>query len=290
MGQRLGQHFLKNKHLLRRIAAALEPAPGDTVIEIGAGHGELTRELLAINSQLLEKEGSHANSEMRVITIEKDHGLATSLKGGFKNSVEIVEDDALKILPALIQGHNLKAKSYKLAGNIPYYLTGRLLRVVSELEPKPTCAVFTVQREVAERLCAHPIETNPTHKRCPMCGMNLLAAAVQVWATPEIVGYVPRKEFSPAPKVDSAIVRLKAKNYEQRVVENYYRLIKILFQQPRKTVLNNLRRKGEDAAALAEKLRTLGVDPGWRPQNLSVETILQLSEVMDYNGKDAQRP
>jgi len=299
MGKRLGQHFLESKRCLRRIAGALELEPGDTVVEIGPGHGELTKELLALSPSAVSSgpncfellEGKQETSGgIHLVAIEKDRELATLLKEKFHNSnVEVIEGDALKILPKLIRNLKLarprrasgeageiRNSDYKIVGNIPFYLTGRLLRVVSELEPKPACAVFTVQREVAERIVAQPPK------------MNLLAASVQFWAEPEIIGYIPKTAFHPQPRVDSAIIKLVTGNGEKivnpsypitKLHDYYYQLIKILFKQPQKTILNNLRRKNESADALARTLKNLGIDPADRPQDLSVGTIIKLSEV-----------
>ena len=109
--------------------------------------------------------------------------------------------------------------------------------------------------------------------------MNLLAASVQFWAEPKIIGYVSRKDFSPPPKVDSAIIELKIKNYELRIKDNYYRIIKILFKQPRKTILNNLLSGigDKNKEEIVEKLKKAGIDPRARPQNLSIEQIIELS-------------
>ncbi|MFH1192937.1 MAG: rRNA adenine dimethyltransferase family protein [Candidatus Jorgensenbacteria bacterium] len=302
MGQRLGQHFLSSKLYLHRIVGALELGPNDAVVEIGPGHGELTRKIIA---QLQDCKSA------KFVAIEKDGELANRLIGELadRKNIRIVHGDVLKALPEIISSYQLQITDgstvqssppmdYKLIGNIPFYLTGRLLRVISELKTKPKLTVLTVQKEVAERICAQPKKMNPVRGRPAegtataalgrpaSNGMNLLAASVQVWATPEIVGHIPRKAFSPPPKVDSAIVKLTTiSNYPITKLPDYYRLLKILFRQPRKTIINNLRKKGDDAAALAEKLRALGIDPEWRPQNLTVATIVQLSGQLEYNEK-----
>jgi 16S rRNA (adenine1518-N6/adenine1519-N6)-dimethyltransferase len=280
MGERLGQYFLRDRRSLRRIARATGAAAGDTIVEIGPGHGELTRELLKTPG-------------VRVIAIEKDHQLAALLKKNFQflplrgisrsetisnlqtsskpqtPNIEVVEGDALNALPKLIRNLKLGIRNsdYLVVGNIPYYLTGRLLRTLSELELKPTRTTLTVQKEVAERICAGPPR------------MNLLAASVQFWAEPSIVSRIPRRAFSPAPKVDSAVLVLHTKKRARAAWERYYRLIRALFKHPRKTILNNLREKGGNGCSdLAETLRRLGIDPQYRPQNLSLEDLMRMSE------------
>ncbi|MBI4034242.1 MAG: ribosomal RNA small subunit methyltransferase A [Candidatus Brennerbacteria bacterium] len=268
--KRLGQHFLKNRRKLKEIAASLDLKEGDVVVEIGAGHGELTRELIAVPN-------------VKVIAIEKDKSLVLKLKENFKSpELEIVEGDALKVLPSLIRNLELEIRnsSYKVAGNIPFYITGRLLRILGDLITGgilkyTTLMVFTVQKEVAERICAAPPK------------MNLLAASVQFWAKPEIIGSIPKKDFSPPPEVDAVIVKLTTK-YQQLKTENYYKLIKILFRQPRKTVLNNLAAGlKSNKKEITEKLKKLKINPEDRAQNLSVDEILKLSrELKTENASD----
>ncbi|MBU2652613.1 MAG: hypothetical protein KKA81_16935 [Bacteroidetes bacterium] len=318
MGRYLGQHFLTNKDKIRKIVEALELKDGDVIIEIGPGHGELTNEIV------LKFQGLKI-PKFKIIAIEKDKKLAEILrnqmalpyrevpsgkamvnkraKGGAGESiVEIIEGDALKEIksrdPLLWVPRNLKSinqkkssgdlssaktkiiKNLKIIGNIPYYITSYLLRILGELENKPSLTVLTIQKEVAERVCAK------------VGKMNLLAASVQFWAKPEIVDYVSRKDFQPAPEVDSAIIKMvirpalpyreapaleTSKKYFKNYSENYYRFIKILFKQPRKTILNNLRPTTNDPRLLTEKLRALGVEPNARPQDLSIEQVIELS-------------
>ncbi|KKS88061.1 ribosomal RNA small subunit methyltransferase A [Candidatus Jorgensenbacteria bacterium GWA1_49_17] len=265
MSRRLGQHFLKNAGKIRKIADSLELKRGDFVIEIGPGHGEMTQELGARQQAL----------SIRIIAIEKDPRLVEKLNEKFHPpaggpKIEIIGNDVLKILTEVPKAYGLKPKAYKIVGNIPYYITGKLLRILSELEPKPEIIVLTVQKEVAERLTARPPK------------MNLLAASVQFWADPEIIDYISKSDFKPQPKVDSAIVKLKIKNYESGIMDNYYKLIKILFKQPRKTILNNLSAGlslGKDK--ITGRLDALKISPSDRPQNLGIEEIMKLSRELE---------
>ena len=266
----LGQHFLINKSKLSDIVEALDLKSGDTVIEIGPGRGELT-----IN---LKSHLPTGGSNLKIIAIEKDENLAELLKEKFSQdkNVEIIHGDALKLLSQLINSilRMSDVRRLKILGNIPYYITGKLLRIIGELEKKPKLIVLTIQKEVAERICVCPPK------------MNLLAASVQFWAEPEIVGYVSRKDFEPPPEVDSAIIKLSPRigaDLARTNVENYYRLVKILFKQPRKTILNNLKPMAGDLKSLIEKLELLGVDSNARPQDLSVENIKKLAESLEKN-------
>ena len=282
MGKRLGQHFLINKDKLREIVEALDLKDGDTIIEIGPGHGELTKQLTTNNLQL------------KIIAIEKDKELYEKLVNSnwkLDKNIKFICGDILKILPELITNYQLPITNYKIVGNIPYYITGYLLRILGELENKPSLIVLTIQKEVAERVCAKVGKT------------NLLAASVQFWAKPEIIGYISRKDFKPAPEVDSAIIKLKIRtvlpyreappdgysgscsgNFSEKIYsENYYRFIKILFKQPRKTIVNNLEFRiknlefrAENKEKLKEKLAEIGVEQNARPQDLSIEQIKKL--------------
>ena len=258
--KRLGQHFLINKTKLQKIVEALDLKPGDAVIEIGPGHGELTDEL------------RNKNNELKLMTIERDNDLVELLKNKFARdkNLEIVHGDVLKILPDLcLKLHN---SNFKIVGNIPFYITGYLLRILGELKNKPSLIVLTVQKEVAERICAEPPK------------MNLLAASVQFWAEPKIVDYIPKTDFQPQPKVDSAIIKLVVSNQPLATSENYYKLIKILFKQPRKTILNNLasgvKLQASNDRSKEEIIKILGeleINPADRPQNLSVGQIKKLA-------------
>lgn len=253
MPRKLGQHFLEDEEALEKIAAGLEIKKTDVVVEIGPGHGELTRHLVEYHPK-------------KIIAIEKDKYLAEALPRNLSplptgTEFKIINADAIKALSSL------RFRRYKLIGNIPFYITGRLLRVLSELKNKPEVIVLTVQKEVAERIVAQPPR------------MNLLAAITQFWAEPEIIGFIPRGKFSPPPEVDSAIIRLlprKTKNPEQ-----YYQFVKILFKQPRKTILNNLLTTSKNRKEkIMEKLNKTGLVPSSRPQNLNMKMIVLLASLM----------
>jgi 16S rRNA (adenine1518-N6/adenine1519-N6)-dimethyltransferase len=273
MNKHLGQHFLINKSAISKIVTALDLQKGDIFIEIGPGKGALTLSL-AENFQFLIP-----NSQ--IIAIEKDKKLAKELKKRIQNlklkNIEIIEGDALKILPSIITNyHKIRTiTNYKIVGNIPYYITGKLLRLLGELitnqsyEAKPRKIeniVLMLQKEVAERIAAKPPK------------MNLLAAAVQFWAEPKILFTLKPKDFSPAPKVNSAVIKLTPKpmTYDLRPM-TYYKFIRTLFKQPRKTILNNLRTyEVLRLEIIKDKLKKLGINPQSRPQNLSIEQIIHL--------------
>ena len=131
-----------------------------------------------------------------------------------------------------------------------------------ELEHKPSLIVFTLQKEVAERLAAKPPK------------MNKLAASVQFWAEPKIIDYLKPSDFSPPPKVHSAIIRLLPKPYTLNP-KPYYQLVNIIFKQPRKTIFNNLRGTG-----LEKRLAEIGLTGQERPQNLTIDQIKTLAAAL----------
>src|SRR3989344_1295860 len=130
MRQKLGQHFLINKSAISKIVAALNLRPNDTIIEIGPGKGSLTLPLIKICQEI----------NCQLIGIEKDPTLAKELGENIQITnpkLQIIEGDALQALPNIIHNSLFKIHEYKIVGNIPYYITGKLLRVLSELENKP---------------------------------------------------------------------------------------------------------------------------------------------------------
>lgn len=269
----LGQNFLINSAKINKVVDALDLKKGDVVIEIGPGHGELTEFLV---NRLL------TFSEFKLLVIEKDKDLVVELQKKFKNkNIEVISGDALKIL----KSYDLNLKSYKLTGNIPYYITGHLFRIIGDLKNKPAISVFTIQKEVAQRICA--LRQAQGEQK-----MNLLAASVQFWAEPKIIDIVSKGNFRPIPKVDSAIIKLSPRtnaDLTRTDVDKYYRFIKILFKQPRKTILNNLlsvdlrgSKRGLTQMAREEiikKLESIGINPLDRPEDLSLDEIIKMSQI-----------
>ena len=257
--QKLGQHFLTDKQALEEIASLLEPEKNDFVIEVGPGHGELTREMIKLDP------------EIRITAIERDAALAEALREKFSGNekIKIITGDALKIL-ADEKMWNPGGEKWKFAGNIPYYITGKLLRTMGDLKNKPDMAVLTIQKEVAERLAAAPPK------------MNRLAASVQFWAEPMVAMILPKKVFNPPPEVDSATIVLKPVPARGTKPDLYYKMVRAIFSQRRKTLLNNLSAGLGIAKKEAEtKLAEAGIKPGLRPQNLSLENIFELASLFE---------
>jgi 16S rRNA (adenine1518-N6/adenine1519-N6)-dimethyltransferase len=253
--KKLGQNFLINKTALKKIVDALSISENDIIIEIGAGTGNLTQEILKKTS--------------KVIAIEKDKSLVKLLKLKFQNlspSLQIIEGDVRDLLPLITK----KIRNFKIVGNIPYYLTGYLLRLLQELKNPPSLIVFTLQREVAERIVARPPH------------MNQLAVIVQLWTYPEIIFYLKPKDFFPPPKVHSAVVQFQVKSLAERF-KNEKEIIQLItrgFKQPRKTLLNNLSR-GFDKNKIKKVLERLNLTEKTRPAELSVEMWITLFDYLN---------
>jgi len=212
--KRLGQNFLIDRATLDQFIDTADLTMKDTVIEIGPGLGTLTVQL-----------AKHAK---KVIAVEKDKKLIPILNEVARQNtnIEIVNKDILEFNPP-------KNGLYTLAGNIPYYLTSRLLRVFLESDYPPQNIILIVQKEVAQRICAKPPE------------MSILSISVQFYAEPRIISYVLRSSFWPMPDVDSAIIRIcpvAVANSGNTNPSLFFRIVKAGFSSPRKQLANNLSR------------------------------------------------
>lgn len=220
-GARLGQHFLKAKWAARSLAYAVGIATGDTVLEIGPGKGALTRELLALAKEI----------GARVVAIEKDEALVTHLNELFRDEIN---SGALTVHSADIRDANPKALGlvsgkYVVAANIPYYITGEIIRQFLTAEEQPRAMALLVQKEVAQRI---------TSKK-----ESLLSLSVKAYGTPKIVIKVPRGNFSPPPNVDSAILLINniSRTFFSDVDEElFFTVLHAGFKSKRKFLLSNL--------------------------------------------------
>ncbi len=188
----LGQNFLKSEQALRKIVEAGEIKPGDIILEIGPGRGALTSKLLA--------------SRCQVLAVEKDSGLYEMLKSKFKKEIGakkliLINADILQFDLASYQ-----LESYKLVANIPYNITGAILKKFLTAENQPGLMVLMVQHEVAKRIMAQDEKE------------SLLSLSVKVYGEPKMIMKVPKRYFAPAPKVDSAVISIK--NISRRLFTN----------------------------------------------------------------------
>lgn len=245
----LGQNFLKSERVLDKIVDAIDLSENDVVLEIGPGLGALTDKIITRFKDLkIEK--------FKLIAIEKDRELAENLKQKFKNkkNIEIIEGDALKILPELC--FMFQVSSFKIVGNIPYYITGHLFRILEELGNKPSKIILMVQKEVAQRICAPKYEQK----------MNLLALSTQFYADVKILFYVSKGNFWPVPKVDSAVIEIIPANevYDEKFRKIFFKTIKAGFSNKRKLLASNL-------SGVEGILKSISVNPLARAEELSLE-------------------
>lgn len=263
---RLGQHFLKNQKIISDIVENIEIENNEIIFEIGPGHGELTKEII--------KVAEEKKLNTKIICIEKDVLLYKKLTETFaKNkNVEFINGDALKELQKIIikEIKNKKIK-YKIVGNIPYYITGHLFKIIDELERKPEMAIFMIQKEVAERIVSKK--------------MNRLSASISFWANPKIIIDVQKKYFQPQPKIDSAVIKLKKiTDPSKKEIKSFDLAIKTIFAQPRKTILNNIAssqfiKTKMTKEKIASSIEKIGIKPDLRPQDLSINDIKDIINI-----------
>jgi 16S rRNA (adenine1518-N6/adenine1519-N6)-dimethyltransferase len=259
--RRLGQHFLTDPRLLARIAGALAPGPGDTVLEIGPGLGGLTAALAARAGKL--------------VAIEKDAALVPPLRQRFPDA-QIVEADALEA-----DWHALAGPRFLVAGNIPYNITSPLIDKALE-PPTPERIVFLVQKEVAERVTAPPGTGE----------YGALSVGVQAVAKAERLFTLPAGAFQPRPKVDSAVLRMTPLD-EPLVAEaerpGFRRLVVGLFGFRRKQLLRGVRElTGWPADRVARALAAAGVEQTARPETLPPARFVALLRALVDGGWPAR--
>ncbi len=253
----LGQNFLVDQAALEKIVAAAELAPGDVVLEIGAGLGALTERL--------------ARNAGRVVAVELDErmkGVLRETLSGLDN-VALVQGDILALDPTELVR---PATRYKVVANLPYYITSAVLRHLLEASLRPQRMVVTVQREVAERIVAGPGE------------MSLTAVSVQFYGQPKLLFRIKPGSFFPSPGVESAVVRVDMHDkppVPAEDVDGFFRVVKAGFAQRRKQLRNTLaaglRLPPEEVAA---RLQAIDVDPKRRAETLSLEEWVRVARVL----------
>ncbi|HMU91485.1 MAG TPA: 16S rRNA (adenine(1518)-N(6)/adenine(1519)-N(6))-dimethyltransferase RsmA [Anaerolineales bacterium] len=243
----LGQNFLQDSSALEKIARAAEIQGDDCVLEIGPGLGSLTRYLAA--------------SAQKVTAVELDPDLLAPLRAVLSpyQNVNVIHGDILKLNISEI----IEQPDYLVAANIPYNITSAIIRHLLESTPKPRRVVLTIQKEVAERICAAPGD------------LSLLALSVQVYGRPSIAAKIPAGAFHPVPKVDSAILRIdihKEPLIPAELLNTFFKLIKAGFSQKRKTLRNSLSSGLHIPPHEAESMLTAaGIDFMRRAETLSIE-------------------
>ncbi|MDB5238245.1 MAG: Ribosomal small subunit methyltransferase [Candidatus Kaiserbacteria bacterium] len=213
-GARLGQHFLIHSWAARTLAHAVEPLEGEVIVEVGPGKGVLTRELLTLGP---------------VIAIEKDEALVTLLNETFAAEISsgkltIVSDDIRNVTPA-----SLGISRYIVAANIPYYITGEIIRQFLTAKDKPRAMALLIQKEVAQRITG--------------VKESILSLSVKAFGVPKIIAKVSKTHFSPPPSVDSAILAItdiSGTFFDTITEEQFFTVVRAGFASKRKFVANNL--------------------------------------------------
>ncbi len=260
--KRLGQNFLVDGEIIQDIIEFAHIKPDDTVVEIGPGVGFVTEQLVKYAK--------------KVIAIELDEEAIKELKKLEAPNLEIIHNDVLKTdLSTLTDG------KFKVVANIPYYITSpiiaHLLGEVDDLNNKNrnkiSDIILMVQEEVARRMVA---DENSSGKQ-----YGLLTILSQFWADVEILRLVGRKSFYPAPKVNSAIVKLDVKTSPKLQLSDYSffrKVVKAAFAQRRKNIKNCLLSASFPKEKIIMSLANLGIDENIRGEKLSIEKFGMLSE------------
>lgn len=243
--KKLGQNFLVDEEALEKIIQAAELEKSDNVVEVGPGTGFLTERLI--------------QSVQKVVAVEYDPDMVTVLEGKFArvDNLEIIRSDILKFNPP----RRIKF-DYKVVANIPYYITSPLLKHFLQSDHRPSLMVILVQKEVAEKIVG-------------LTGKSMVTMQTQVFGKPEIIAFVPANSFYPAPKVDSAILKINV--YDQPLVpedqlKDFFRLVGFGFSQKRKKLANTLSAGLRlDVGKVRDILKKAGIDPNLRAENLEVE-------------------
>jgi 16S rRNA (adenine1518-N6/adenine1519-N6)-dimethyltransferase len=238
----LGQHFLADRDLRDRVVAAAGIESGDEVLEIGAGPGTLTGELVRL--------------ARRVVAVELDARMLPRLRAAAPGA-EVVNADVMQVDPAVLfpEGGEI------VVGNIPYYLTGALVPHLLGREPRPKRLSLVVQREVARRWCG-------------IDGWSLATVAVQTFTEPRLAFELPPEAFEPPPKVTSALVVLEVRPAPAiRVpdLDAFFRFVEAVFQFRRKQLRPALARvAGLPGEAAGARLTRLGIEPSRRAETLAL--------------------
>lgn len=250
----LGQNFLLSTRVRDQIIESAHLSEKDTVLEIGPGHGFLTE-------ALVEAAG-------HVIAVEKDDALAPELETTFATDIaagklEILHGDILEI------GLRLK-QPYKLVANIPYYITGEILRHFLSIETQPSDMVLMLQREVAERIVARNGKE------------SILSLSVKAYGNPKIITRVSAGSFRPVPNVDSAVLSVSdiSKDFFSNFSEKlFFTFIKTGFGQKRKTLANNLSELIEKPR-IEKILESMNRPAGTRAEDLNLREWKQFIETI----------
>lgn len=257
----LGQHFLHDQAIVRRICDVAAIPRSATVVEIGPGLGTLTVEL--------------AKRAATVIALEKDSELADALSRLMPENVQVQNTDALEFDPS-----SLGKPDYYLVANLPYNVATAILRRILDSTVPPHSCTFMVQREVADRMVTRPPE------------MNILSVAMQFHGHPRIAFRVGRGAFTPPPRVTSAVVHMPVQRrlgLDQSELAAFFDLVRAGFSARRKQIKNSLENGGIPGGLVVPILESAGVDPATRPQELDVDDWLAMFHALQQIAPGGQQ-
>lgn len=245
--KRFGQNFLHDEHWIERIARAIDPKPGQTIVEIGPGQAALTRKMIA---------GAGCAT-----AIEIDRDLAAWLKETFPDTLTLIEADALKLDWSSVHPQT----ALRVVGNLPYNISSPLLFHLMSIADRVIDQHFMLQKEVVDRMVAEP--GSKVYGR--------LSVMLQYRYRMQKMFDVPPGAFTPAPKVTSSIVRMIPKKQEELQPvdwEKFSSIVAAAFNQRRKTLRNALSK-----LLTEEAIKDAGIDPGVRAEALPVQAFIDLS-------------
>ena len=250
----LGQNFLSSSSILKKMVVVSGIKDTDVVLEIGPGRGSLTTELLG--------------SAKKVIAIEKDEELIPRLIAQFAEEIhsgklELIHGDILNLFPANSQ---LQA-NYKVVANIPYYITGQLLRLLLSCYKQPSSITLVVQKEVAQRIVAQDSKE------------SILSLSVKAYGNPKLIQKIPARYFNPKPKVDSAVIHISnisKDNFTSKKQEQlFFTILKAGFAHKRKLLSNNLE-VVFDKNIIQKIFKEFTIPTNARAENIPLETWLKI--------------
>ncbi|NLY44428.1 MAG: 16S rRNA (adenine(1518)-N(6)/adenine(1519)-N(6))-dimethyltransferase RsmA [Tissierella sp.] len=257
----LGQNFLIDGNIVRKIVQGANITKEDYVLEIGPGIGTLTEEL-ALNAK-------------KVVSVELDQSLLPVLEDTLEpyDNVEIVHGDILKIDVRKIIDEKLAGGPVKVVANLPYYVTTPILGMLLEESLNIDSITVMIQKEVADRMVAtHGSKT-----------YGSLSVFVNFYSRPEIILKAPKTVFMPQPKIDSSVIKLNIKDELPDVdSEQLFKVVKAAFSKRRKTVLNALSSYGFDLDKefIKKSLEEIEISPETRAENLSLEDFINISKIL----------
>lgn len=253
--KRLGQHFLIDQNIIKKIITLADLQPHETVVEIGPGRGILTAAL--------------CQKAAKVLAIEMDDRLVDYLQRAFAHhsNLEVKRGDALKFPYSTLSSGTV------IVANLPYNISTPLLFQFLEARARIRCMVLTLQLEVARRLVAGVGSRD----------YGVLSVLVQYFADVRLAFQVPNTCFRPSPKVDSAVVRLDVKpggSDEDRKVSLFVQIVRAGFSHRRKTLLNSMRNAGFSPHEMKLAFTGAGIDGTRRAETLSIEEFANLTHAL----------